>query len=90
MPTKVHEALACGRPVVTADTAAARELLQDGVDALLVPPAIPAALAAAVERLGDERLRASLGDGRLSRSTAGRSPRRPSPAVCWRRSRSGA
>lgn len=66
VPTKVHEALACGRPVVTADSAAARELLQDGVDALLVPPGDTGALAAAVERLGDEQLRTSLGTAGLA------------------------
>ena len=66
VPTKVHEALACGRPVVTADTAAARELLQDGRDALLVPAADPVALAAAVERLRDEPLRTALGAAALA------------------------
>jgi glycosyltransferase involved in cell wall biosynthesis len=66
VPTKVHEALACGRPVVTADSAAARELLQDGRDALLVPAADSDALAAAVESLRDEPLRAALGAAALA------------------------
>jgi glycosyltransferase involved in cell wall biosynthesis len=66
VPTKVHEALACGRPVVTADSAAARELLQDGADALLVPPGDAAALAAALERLTAEGLRAALGAAGLA------------------------
>lgn len=66
VPTKVHEALACGRPVVTADSAATRELLQDGRDALLVPAADPGALAAAVERLRDEPLRGALGAAALT------------------------
>jgi glycosyltransferase involved in cell wall biosynthesis len=51
IPNKVFQALACGTPVVTADTPAARELLADGDSALLVPPADPKALAEAVERL---------------------------------------
>jgi glycosyltransferase involved in cell wall biosynthesis len=51
IPNKVFQALACGAPVVTADTPAARELLTDGENALLVPAADPAALAAAVRRL---------------------------------------
>jgi glycosyltransferase involved in cell wall biosynthesis len=51
IPNKVFQALACARPVVTADTPAARELLTDGVDALLVPPGDPAALANAVRRV---------------------------------------
>ena len=60
--TKTVEALACGTPVVTADTPGARELLTDGVDSLLVPPGDPAALAAAVRRLaGDGALAERLG-----------------------------
>jgi glycosyltransferase involved in cell wall biosynthesis len=51
IPNKAYQAIACATPLVTADTAAARELLTDGVDALLVPPGDPAALAAAVHRL---------------------------------------
>jgi glycosyltransferase involved in cell wall biosynthesis len=51
IPNKVFQALACGTPLVTADTPAARELLTDGEDALLVAPGDPAALAAAVRRL---------------------------------------
>lgn len=66
VPTKVHEALACGRPVVTADTAAARELLQGGIDAILVPPADPDALAAALSDLLDDDRRASLGQAALA------------------------
>jgi glycosyltransferase involved in cell wall biosynthesis len=54
IPNKVFQALACGAPVVTANTPAARELLADGVSALLVPPGDPEALAAAVRRLADD------------------------------------
>lgn len=54
IPNKVFQALACGTPVVTADTPAARELLVDGVSALLVPPGDPEALAAAVRRLAED------------------------------------
>ena len=61
VPTKVHDGLACGRPVVTGDSAAARESLQDGVDSLLVPPGDAAALAAALVRLQDRALREALG-----------------------------
>jgi glycosyltransferase involved in cell wall biosynthesis len=51
IPNKVFQALACGAPVVTADTPAARELLTDGQDALLVPPVDPGALAATIRRV---------------------------------------
>lgn len=62
VPNKVWQAMAAGRPVVTADTPGIREVLEDGVSALLVPPGDAAALAAAMARLGgDPALRARLG-----------------------------
>jgi glycosyltransferase involved in cell wall biosynthesis len=51
IPNKAFQALACGAPLVTADTPAARELLVDGESALLVPPGDPEALADALRRL---------------------------------------
>jgi glycosyltransferase involved in cell wall biosynthesis len=51
IPNKAFQALACGVPLVTADTPAARELLADGESALLVPPGDPEALAAALRRV---------------------------------------
>lgn len=54
IPNKAFQALACGAPVVTADTPAARELLADGESALLVPPGDPQALADALRRLAAE------------------------------------
>jgi len=54
IPNKAFQALACGAPLVTGDTRAARELLRDGESALLVPPGEPAALAAAVRRLAED------------------------------------
>ena len=55
IPNKVFQALACGAPVVTADTPAARELLVHGESALLVRPGDPEALAAAVRRLAADQ-----------------------------------
>jgi glycosyltransferase involved in cell wall biosynthesis len=64
IPNKAFQALACGTPLVTADSPAARELLVDGESALLVPPGDPDALAAAVRRLAaDPDLRQRLSDG---------------------------
>ncbi len=66
IPNKAFQALACGTPLVTADTPAARELLRDGESALLVPAGDPAALAAAVRRLAaDAALARRIGDGGL-------------------------
>ena len=57
IPNKVFQALACARPVITADTPAARELLTDDTNAFLVPAGDPKALAGAVRRLAaDEAL----------------------------------
>jgi glycosyltransferase involved in cell wall biosynthesis len=55
IPNKAFQALACGTPLVTGDTAAARELLTDGESALLVPPGDAEALADAVRRLAENR-----------------------------------
>jgi glycosyltransferase involved in cell wall biosynthesis len=62
IPNKAFQAIACGTPLVTADTPAARELLTNGSDAMLVPPGDAAALAAAVRHLAtDPGLAAGIG-----------------------------
>jgi glycosyltransferase involved in cell wall biosynthesis len=62
IPNKAFQALACGTPLVTADTPATRELLADGESALLVTPGDPQALADALQRLaGDPELVRRLG-----------------------------
>lgn len=64
IPNKAFQALACGAPLVTADTPAARELLRDGESALLVPPGAPEALSAALRRLAaDPELADRIGAG---------------------------
>jgi glycosyltransferase involved in cell wall biosynthesis len=58
------EAMSVGRPVVATATGGAAEYLRDGVNALVVDPGDPGALAAAVRRLaGDAGLRARLRAG---------------------------
>jgi glycosyltransferase involved in cell wall biosynthesis len=64
IPNKVFQALACGTPVITADTPAARELLVDGESALLVTPGDARALADAIRRLAqDPKLAQRLAEG---------------------------
>jgi glycosyltransferase involved in cell wall biosynthesis len=66
IPNKVFQALACGVPVITADTPATRELLVDGESALLVPPGDAQALAAAVRRFArDPELARRIAEGGL-------------------------
>ena len=63
IPNKAFQALACGTPLVTADTPAARELLTDGVDSVLVPAGDPEALAASLRELAaDPARRREIGD----------------------------
>lgn len=56
IPNKVFQVLAAGRPLVTRDSPAIRELLSDSMPGIyLVPPADPAALLDAVERFRADR-----------------------------------
>jgi glycosyltransferase involved in cell wall biosynthesis len=66
VPNKVYDALACGRPVVTADGDGARELLRHDHDALLVRAADPLGLAAALRRLQVYEERARLAQAALN------------------------
>lgn len=61
LPTVLLEALALGVPVVSTAVSGVPEIVDDGESGLVVPPADPAALAAALERvLGSPSLRARL------------------------------
>src|SRR5262249_6312316 len=51
VPNKVYEAMAAGKPVITGDSPAAREILRDGEDCLLCERGNPAALAEAIPRV---------------------------------------
>ena len=53
-PLKVAEAMGVGRPVVVSALPALAELVEDEVSGLVIPPGDAEALAAAVERLGED------------------------------------
>ncbi len=51
----VREALVRGLPVIATEVGGPEEVVEDGVNGLLVPPADPPALAAAIRRLDEDR-----------------------------------
>jgi glycosyltransferase involved in cell wall biosynthesis len=68
-PISILEAMAAGLAVVAADVGGVGDLVVDGVTGLLVPPADPDALAAALDRLlADPGLRRRLGAAGLERA----------------------
>jgi glycosyltransferase involved in cell wall biosynthesis len=71
LPLAALETLAAGAPLVATDVRGLRELLTDGVDALLVPADDPDAMARALRRtMFDAELRERLAEG--ARATAAR------------------
>jgi glycosyltransferase involved in cell wall biosynthesis len=63
LPKSLLEAAACGRPMVATDVPGCREIARAGVNALLVPPDDPAALADAIATLAkDPSLRRRFGE----------------------------
>ena len=66
-PLKLFEYMAAGRPIVASDLPSIREVLHHDVDALLVTPGDPVAMAQAIERLlADPALASRLADAALS------------------------
>jgi glycosyltransferase involved in cell wall biosynthesis len=62
LPTVLLEAMACGKGVVSTAVSGALDVVEDGVNGLLVAPSAPGALAEAISRLlADAELRARLG-----------------------------
>jgi glycosyltransferase involved in cell wall biosynthesis len=69
LPKSLLEAAACGRPLIASDVPGCREVARKGVNALLVPPDNPEALAEAIETLMNDRdLRVRF--GKVSRQIA--------------------
>ncbi len=63
------EAMACGTPMIVSDITGFRELVEGGAEAMLVPPAAPAAwAAAAVDLIGDPHRRAAMGEAGLAKA----------------------
>jgi glycosyltransferase involved in cell wall biosynthesis len=66
--TSLLDAMACARPIVATRTGGIPEIVEDGVNGLLVPPRDPASLAQAIGRmLKDDVRRQSLGAAGFAR-----------------------
>jgi glycosyltransferase involved in cell wall biosynthesis len=69
-PLALFEAMAAGKAIVSTSVDGCREVLEDGVTGVLVPPADAAALASGLDRvLGDAALREGLGRQALAASS---------------------
>jgi glycosyltransferase involved in cell wall biosynthesis len=55
-PMKIFDMMACGTPIVSTDLPSTRDVLRDQHNALLTPPNDPIALAAAIQRLLNDRV----------------------------------
>jgi glycosyltransferase involved in cell wall biosynthesis len=71
LPVALLEAMAWGRPIVATRVGGVPEVVDDGVEALVVPPGDPAALATAIGRLlGDPEERQRLGRAARERAAS--------------------
>ena len=71
LPLGILEAMACARPVVATRVGGVGEMVEDGVEGLLVPAGDPDALARALGRLsGDAPLRRRMGEAGRARVLA--------------------
>lgn len=70
MPMALLEAMACGLPCVATNVGGVEEVLHDGEDGLVVPPADPQALALAIEKLLSSPARARQMGQRAAREVA--------------------
>ncbi len=62
MPKALLEAAACGRPIITTDVIGCREVIEDGIEGILVPARESEGLANAMQRLAeDQSLRLTMG-----------------------------
>lgn len=69
LPLSVLEAMAHGLPIVASNVGGIPELIDHDKEGLLIPPADPTALAAAIQRLaGDPALRQRLGEAARARA----------------------
>ena len=69
LPMVLLEAMSCGLAIVATAVGGVPDVVEDGVEALVVAPGDPEALAAALGRLaGDPELRSRLGEAALGRS----------------------
>ncbi len=63
IPNKVYQILMAGRPLITRDSPAIRELLDDAPDRRLIPPADPRALADAIREMRERANKPGWRDG---------------------------
>lgn len=70
-PIKLFEYMASGRPIVATSIPSVSEILEDGVNALLVPPDRPEALAAGIKRALDDPALAKVLSGRAASDVRG-------------------